>query len=84
MEVTHMTTLTVDLEIEETLIDKVGRDSIKEYIRNQMELYKVRMLGEEIRQNIEEAGIDLEKELKDGRSKVWKKYKEEHIKKIIK
>ena len=79
-----MTTLTVDLEIEETLIDKVGRDSIKEYIRNQMELYKVRMLGEEIRQNIEEAGIDLEKELKDGRSKVWKKYKEEHIKKIIK
>lgn len=77
-----MTTLTI--EVDNSLIKEAGVDSLHDYLEEQLEVYKLHLLGLKMKSAVEESGIDLEKELDEAKEKAWQEYKNENLKDFIK
>ena len=79
-----MTTLTINIDVEDSVIENAGEDYLKGYIQEQVKAYRAQVLGKEIRQAIDESGVDIDKEFKEAKKEAWKEYKNEHLKDILK
>ena len=79
-----MTTLTINIDVEDSVIENAGEDYLKDYIQEQVKAYRAQVLGKEIRQAIDDSGVDIDKEFKEAKKEAWKEYKNEHLKDILK
>jgi hypothetical protein len=79
-----MPVVTINLNVEETMLEKAGENTFKDFVEEQVENYKMRLLCVEIKDAVERSGIDLEKELKAAKKRAWEKYKDENLRGLIK
>jgi hypothetical protein len=77
-----MTTLTI--QVDDSLIKEAGEDSLQDYLEEQLDVYKLRILGGKMKKAVLESGIDLEKELDEAKEKAWQEYKKENLKEFFK
>jgi len=73
---------TLQINIEDRLISKIGLASIKERLQKEIEFLYFENLADEIYQAIEKSNIDNEKELEIARQQAWDDYKQKFIKGI--
>ncbi len=77
-----MTTLTI--QIDDSLVKEAGEDTLQDYLKEQLDVYKLRILGGKLKKAVQKSGIDLEKELDKAKEKAWRTYKEENLKEFFK
>jgi hypothetical protein len=73
----------IQLEIDETLIQAVGLQTVKTFMERQLSLLKVKYLGEKISAAIHQAGIDHPQEVEAARQEAWQEYKATYLKDIV-
>jgi hypothetical protein len=78
----YMTTLTI--QIDDSLVKEAGEDTLQDYLKEQLDVYKLRILGGKLKKAVQKSGIDLEKELDKAKEKAWRTYKEENLKEFFK
>jgi len=74
---------TIKVSIDDKIINKLGLQAIKEYLRKEIEYLYFKEIAEDIRKKIDQSGIDNDKELEEAREKAWNEYKEKFLKNII-
>jgi hypothetical protein len=75
---------TISIQVDDKLIDAAGAQTIHDFLKDQIERYRFRLLSDSIAQSVKQSGIDLEEELLAAKGKAWKKYKKEYLKDILK
>lgn len=66
---------TIQLEIDDTLLQQIGSRTVRTFIERQLSLLRLQYLGERISQEIRQAGIDHKRELAEAREDAWHEYK---------
>jgi hypothetical protein len=74
--------MTIQIDVSEDIIEKLGQTAIKDYLQNQVNLLKLSILGEEINQAIKASNLDIEAELQLAKQKAWEEYKSQYLKNI--
>jgi len=70
---------TIEIKVNKELVEKVGLESVKEYLEKQLKLLKLQMLSKEIKTAIDESGLDIDKEFKNAKTEAWQEYKEKYL-----
>ena len=70
----------IQLEIDEGLVQSVGLQSVKEFMERQLNLLRVRYLGEKIAVAIRESGMNHQREVEEARQEAWAEYKAKYLK----
>lgn len=75
--------MTIQIDVSEDIIQKVGKEAIKDYLQNQVNLLKLSILGEEINKAMTESNFNLEQELQLAKQEAWQEYKSQYLKDIV-
>ncbi len=76
--------ITIHIDIKEDIIQKAGKNAIKEYLQKQVNLLQLRILGDEISTAMDESKFDMEQELKTAQKEAWEEYKSQYLNGILK
>lgn len=74
---------TIQLEIEDALLQQIGDRTVRTFIERQLSLLRFQYLGEKIAKEIQQSGINHEKELSEAREEAWDEYKGKILQKIL-
>ncbi len=69
----------VQIDIDDALIETMGIKAVRSFMEQQLSMLRVRYLGEKIKEHIERAGFDHEKEVEKARREAWLEYKSKHL-----
>ena len=69
----------VQIDIDDALIETMGIQAVRSFMEQQLSMLRVRYLGEKIKEHIERAGFDHEKEVENARREAWLEYKSKHL-----
>lgn len=75
--------VTIQIDVSEDIIHKLGKEAIKNYMQKQMNLLKLSVLGDEIRTAMEESNFDWEYELQLAKQQSWEEYKSQYLNNIL-
>jgi hypothetical protein len=75
--------ITIQIDVSEDIIQKLGKEAIKNYMHKQMNLLKLSVLGDEIRTAMEESNFDWEQELQLVKQESWEEYKSQYLSNIL-
>ena len=70
----------IELEVDDTLVQEVGAETVKAFMVRQLSLLRLRCLGDKIAAGIHESGMDHRSEVQEARGEAWQEYKERHLK----
>lgn len=70
----------IQLEIDETLIQALGAEAVKDFMERQLSLLKLQHLGERVAGAIRQSGVDHPAEVEAAREEAWEEHKEEYLK----
>ena len=73
----------IQVEIEETLIQEIGAKTVKAFVERQLSLLRIQYLGEKIAKEIQQSGIDHQKEVGEARQEAWQEYKAKYLQDIV-
>lgn len=74
---------TITVKVDDQLIKAAGLQTIKDFIKEQVEVFKFQMLSDSIMQSIKDSDINLEEDLIKAKRKAWEKYKKEYLGDIL-
>lgn len=60
---------TISIQVDDKLINAAGAQTIHDFLKEQIERYRFRMLSDSITQSVKQSGIDLEDELLGAKKK---------------
>lgn len=67
---------TIQLDIDDDLIQEFGEQAIQAFIEKQLEMFKLQRLGKKISNVCHESGVDPLEEFEQAREEAWDKFKE--------
>ena len=73
----------IQLQVDDYLVKKIGIPIIIERFQRLMEVERIKLLAEELNEELIKSGIDNDKLLKEARSEAWKEYKQTFLKNIL-
>lgn len=73
----------IQLEIEDTLIQQVGVETVKAFMERQLSLLRLQYQGERIAHEIQQSGIDHQHEVEEARQEAWEEYKAKHLQDML-
>ena len=76
--------ITIQIDVREDIIQKAGKEAIKEYLQKQVNILQLRILGDEISTAMEESKFDMEQEFKTAQKEAWEEYKSQYLNSILK
>ena len=75
---------TIQLEIQDKIIQKMGLVAVKERLQKEIEYLYFEDVAENINKSLQESGINNEIELETARQKSWEQYRNDFLKDVIK
>ena len=75
---------TISIQVDDKLINDVGMQTFQDYLKEQVEMLKFKMIYNSIAQSVKQSEIDLEKDLTEAKEKAWQRYKKEYLEDILK
>lgn len=66
---------TIQLEIDDALLQQIGGSTVRTFIERQLSLLRLQHLGRKILNDIQQSGVDSEKEIAAAREDAWQEYK---------
>lgn len=73
----------VQVEVTDDVLRRLGKEAVEEYLRKQVQLLKLRAIGEEIRKSLDESRFDMEQEFQQAKTEAWNEYKSQRLKDIL-
>ena len=73
----------IQLQVDDYLVKKIGIPIIIERFQRLMEVERIKLLAEELNEELIKSGIDNDKLLKEAQSEAWKEYKQTFLKNIL-
>lgn len=74
---------TIEIKVNDDILKIASTQYIKDYIQEQLDFLKLKVLADEINQAIIESGIDFEAEMKNAKHEAWEEYKSKYLNGII-
>jgi len=75
---------TISIQVDDKLINDAGMQTVQDYLKEQIEMFKFQMIYNSIAQSVKQSEIDLEKDLMEAKEKAWQRYKKEYLEDILK
>ncbi len=73
----------IKLEIEDSMIQEIGTQTIKMFIERQLSLLRIQYLGENLAKEIRESGLDHQQEVAGAREEAWQEYRTKYLKDVL-
>jgi hypothetical protein len=74
---------TIQLEIDDALLQSVGITAIQAFMQEQMALLRLQYQGDRIARQIRQSGLDHDQEVSDARQEAWEEYKATHLQDLL-